>query len=418
MTDRVVVVGGGVIGAFCAWELSAAGWEVTVADQARFGAACSHGNCGFVCPSHVLPLSAPGAIQDALKTLFQRNSPFKIRWSASPGLWSWLWHFARRCNQRDMLAAGAARHALLQSSLQLYRELVEREGIACEWQERGLLLVHLDPRHFEEFAETDRLLRDNFGVGATPYDSAALESFEPVLKPGLGGAWHYEEDCHLRPDQLMASLRTRLEQRGVAFVESWKFQQLRPANGAHTAAVAVDDQGRELAADAFVFATGALSPLVRDQVGCNIPIQPGKGYSITTPRPQRCPRGPMIFEAHRVGVTPMASGYRLGSTMEFAGYDTTLNPRRLRLLDEGASHYLAETHGERIEEQWYGWRPMTWDGKPLIGRTPKWSNVVLAAGHNMLGLSMAPATGRLVRECLLEQSPHLDLSPYDPARFS
>ena len=422
MSDHAVVIGGGVIGAFCAWELSSAGWRVTIVDQAKFGAACSHGNCGYVCPSHVLPLAAPGAIQDAMKTMFQRNSPFKIRWTASPALWSWMWNFARRCNRRDMMAAGSARNALLQSSLQLYKELLEQEQIACEWEERGLLMVHQDPGHFEHFAATDQLLRDNFGVGATPYDSAALEAFEPALKPGLGGAWHYEADCHLRPDQLMASLRSRLESRGVAIEESWKFHRLEGSGAKlpspRTATVAVDERGRELAADAFIFATGALSPLVRDEVGCKIPIQPGKGYSITTPRPQRCPRGPMIFEAHRVAVTPMQSGYRLGSTMEFAGYDTSMNPQRLRLLEAGASHYLEETRGERIEEQWYGWRPMTWDGKPLIGRSPKWQNVLLAAGHNMLGLSMAPATGRLIRECLLEQTPHVDLTPFDPRRFS
>jgi D-amino-acid dehydrogenase len=136
------------------------------------------------------------------------------------------------------------------------------------------------------------------------------------------------------------------------------------------------------------------------------------------PRPARCPVHPIIFEEHRVAVTPMQSGYRLGSTMEFAGFDTKLNPRRLTLLRESARHYLHEPEAEPVQEEWYGWRPMTYDGKPLIGRSPTIPNVLTAAGHNMLGVSMAPATGRLVADLLQYQTPHIDPEPYNPGRFS
>ena len=172
-----------------------------------------------------------------------------------------------------------------------------------------------------------------------------------------------------------------------------------------------------MAADAFVFATGALTPLLSQHLGCPVPIQPGKGYSITMPRPARCPAVPLIFEEHRVAVTPMQSGYRLGSTMEFAGYDTTLNRRRLDLLKEAARHYLHEPFSAPVEEEWFGWRPMTYDGKPIIDHSPALANVLIAAGHNMLGLSMAPATGRLVAEVLNQEDPHLDLMPYSATRF-
>src|SRR5205823_5030715 len=133
-----------------------------------------------------------------------------------------------------------------------------------------------------------------------------------------------------------------------------------------------------------------------------------KGYSITMRRPDPCPAVPLIFEETRVAVTPMRSGYRLGSTMEFAGYDTSLNRARLDLLRDGARPYLQEPFGEPVLEEWYGWRPMTSDGKPLIGRSPALDNVVLAAGHNMLGMAMGPATGRLVAELLGGEEPHVD----------
>jgi D-amino-acid dehydrogenase len=182
-------------------------------------------------------------------------------------------------------------------------------------------------------------------------------------------------------------------------------------------ASAAQTNSGEIAADAFVVAAGAWTPMLRDHLGSRIPIQPGKGYSLTMPRPAACPAIPVIFPETRVVVTPFRSGYRLGSTMEFAGYDSTLNSRRLQLLRDGAAPYLREPFGEPVEERWAGWRPMTYDSLPIIDRSPALANVMIAAGHNMLGLSMAPATGRLVAELLDGRPPHLDPAPYRVGRF-
>jgi D-amino-acid dehydrogenase len=173
----------------------------------------------------------------------------------------------------------------------------------------------------------------------------------------------------------------------------------------------------ELRARWFVVATGAWTPTFARWLGCRIPIQPGKGYSITMARPARCPRTPMIFDEHRVAVTPMASGYRLGSTMEFAGFDERLNRRRLAYLKEAAAIYLHEPACEPVFEEWAGFRPMTYDSRPIIDRAPALANVFIAAGHSMLGLSMAPGTGRLIAELINGEAPSLDLAPYAASRF-
>jgi D-amino-acid dehydrogenase len=413
-SKTVVVIGGGVIGAACAYYLSRDGWAVTVVDRGGFGQGCSHANCGYVCPSHVLPLAAPGAIQSALKALFQRNGPLKIKPRLDPALWSWLFRFARRCNPRDMLEAGRAIQALLNSSRSLYQQLIDEEAIDCEWQTRGLLFLFASRPAMDHYAETDRLLRESFAMPARRFDGDAVVSLEPALKPGLAGGWLYEGDAHLRPDRLMAEWRRVLEGRGVTVRENCHVKGFVRARG--WARAVATEQG-DLGADAFVLATGAWTPLLNRHLGCRIPIQPGKGYSITMPRPARCPTIPLIFEEHRVAVTPMQSGYRLGSTMEFAGYDSTLNRERLELLKDAARQYLHEPYCEPVEEEWFGWRPMTFDGKPILDRSPARSNVLIAAGHNMLGLSMAPATGKLVAELLSGQKPHLDPTPYSLRRF-
>lgn len=404
-----VIVGGGVIGAMCAWYLTEEGHQVTILDRDRFGAACSHGNCGYVSPSHVLPLTQPGMVRKALRSMLSSNSPFHVRPRLSLDLWSWLLKFARRCNERDMLEAADSIHRLLQSSRQLYLKLIEEQRLDCEWQPIGLLFVFHDEHEFHEYEPTNRLLEQKYGVAARPLDGAALSKFEPALVDGLGGAWFYDCDSHLRPDKLMSEMRRVLEQRNVQFVENCNVRGFRSESGR---AVAVQTQQHgELRADQVVVACGALTPFLNDQLGCRIPIQPGKGYSLTMPRPTVCPTYPLIFEQHRVAITPMKSGYRIGSTMEFAGYDSRINPQRLQLLKDSARIYLREPYAEPIEETWFGWRPMTWDSKPYIDRAPRYENVWVAAGHNMLGLSMATVTGKLIAEMLTGQKPHLDLRP-------
>lgn len=413
LPHRVVVVGGGVVGAACAYYLRRAGRPVTLIEQGEFGRGCSHGNCGFVCPSHVLPLAGPGALGKTLKTLLSRNSPLKVRWLPDPGLWNWFWQFARHCNRSDMLAAAHAIQALLVSSRSLYDDLLRATLTDVEWQALGLLFVFRTQAAMDHYAQTDHLLRSEFNLAATRYDGPALCELEPALKPDCAGAWHYATDGHLRPDKLMRSWRRALESQGVEIREHCGLRDL--VLDRRLVRCVATSRG-DLAADQVVVATGAWTPRLRRTLRCPVPIQPGKGYSLTMPRPAICPRLPMIFEEHRVAVTPFASGYRLGSTMEFAGYDRSLNADRLRLLRDAAAIYLREPFAEPVRESWYGWRPMTPDSLPYIGPVPGIENVFLAAGHGMLGVSMSPATGRLVAELMSGQTPHVDPQPYAVGR--
>lgn len=412
----VVVVGGGVVGAACASFLAEAGVPVVVIDRGRFGQGCSHGNCGYVSPSHVLPLCRPGAIGNTIKMMFQKNAPFKLRLRMDPAQWAWLWKFARHCNREDMLRGGHALTSLLNSSRQIYGEMIDSGRLTdCDWETQGLLFVFKSQSHFDHFAETDRLLRETYGMGATPLPGEELTKAEPALKPGVAaGAWLYDCDAHLRPDKLMDAWQRRLTQQGVQIRENCEFQGFERNNATVTA---VATSTGTIAADRVVIATGAWTPLLKRQLGHRVPIEPGKGYSITMRRPEICPRYPMVFEQHRVAITPMQSGYRIGSTMEFAGFDTTLREERLSLLIEGAKVYLKEPIAEPFTERWYGWRPMSCDGVPFIGPVPTLSNVWVAAGHSMLGVSLATGTGKLIAELITGTTPHVDPGHYRVDRF-
>jgi D-amino-acid dehydrogenase len=135
-------------------------------------------------------------------------------------------------------------------------------------------------------------------------------------------------------------------------------------------------------------------------------------------RPSLAPRIPMIFEESHVAATPWPSGIRIGSTMEFVGYDRTINRRRIELFQRAAAEHLVEAPTGPIEEEWYGWRPMTYDELPCIGRAPRIENLIIAAGHGMLGMSTMTSTGKLVSELALGLPPHIDPRPFALTRFN
>lgn len=415
MSDRsVIVVGGGVIGACCAYYLRRSGWEVSVVERETIGAACSHGNCGLISPSHALPLAVPGVIGKTLPMMFKRDAPLRVAPRFDPTLWAWLIKFASRCKEAPMLEAAAGRHALLQSSVTLYKDLLDSEGIDCEWEDRGAYFIYSTPAGMDSYIKSDKWLQQ-FGLGADRISAEELESREPALKPGTtAGAWFYKMDAHLRPDKLMDGLKATLLRMGVKIHEGVSITGFAQQG---SKAVSLRTSAGEMQASEYVLATGAWTPKLNTWIGAKVPIQPGKGYSITYPRPGVCPTAPLAFMEQKVIATPFKSGYRLGSTMEFAGYDSTINQERLGALKRGASLYLKEPYCEPQEEQWFGWRPMTYDGKPVIDRSPAMSNVTVAAGHNMLGLSMGSATGKLVDEMLSGQTPHIDLKQFALSRF-
>jgi len=414
MSEQILIIGGGVIGAMSAYFLSQQGKQVTIVDRGRFGGGCSHGNCGYICPSHVLPLTIPGAIGKHAATCWKKSSPLYIKPRFSLSLMKWLWSFQRNCNQKQMLHAAAALSSILDSSYGLYQQIVSSENLACEWEAQGILFVYQTRHHFDSFEATAKMVHDTFGKTYEKIDGEQLITMEPALKPGLPGAWYFRGDAHLRPDRLMTELKRILLARGVKIVENAEVTDIARTNGS---VKSIRTSQGEMSADQFVVATGAWTPLLQKHLCMNIPIQPGKGYSITMPRPTVCPKHPLILEEHRVAITPMQSGYRIGSTMEFSGYDTTLNPARIDALLHGARVYLKHPTAEPVQETWYGWRPMTPDSLPIIDRAPRSDNLWIAAGHNMLGVSTASATGKLLMEMITGQATHIDPSPYRARRF-
>jgi len=409
----VLIIGGGVIGLACAYYLLKAGRGVTVIEQNTLASGSSHGNCGTITPSHAPPLAQPGMITKALKWMFTPDAPFRVAPRFDFELFEWMMQFATRCNARDCRRITTVKAPLLQRSRKLLGELVQAEKLDCEFAESGTLYVYRDARAFEAESSLPKFLAE-FGLDMQTVSAARCHELEPALNDSIVGGYLNPGDARLRPDRYAAELARAIAALGGVIIESTCVTGFRKDNDRIVGVLT--DRG-EFQADQCVFAVGAWSPVVAAQLDLRIPIQPGKGYSISYSLPSLVPRIPLTLKERSVCVTAWESGYRLGSTMEFAGYDTSMNRRRLDALKRGAAEYLIEPEGPAVVEEWYGWRPMTYDDLPIIGFSARWKNLMLATGHGMLGVTMSAATGEIVAQLLTGSETALDPAPLSPFRF-
>ncbi len=411
--QNVVIVGGGVIGATTAYYLLEKGFSVSIVEKETFGCGASHGNCGLIVPTHVLPLNTPGNLVKGLRWMLKKDAPLFIKPGLNPDLFKWLLKFAGHCTHRHMFDAASGCAAMIHGAIDDYAAMLEKENLRCDWEHRGVLHLFNSPTAFKKHQSHDALIRQ-FTFGARPLGRDALVRLEPAVGEGVVGAWFDEAVAHLRPDTLMAELKRVLSNKGVTVVEGTEVKSFRVENGR---AVAAETDRGSMDGAFFVVATGAWTPFLGRALGCHIPIQPGKGYSVTLDRPPSCPTRPCFFEEAGMVATPWNSGLRLGGTMEFSGYDPLLNRPRLRALYRGARRYLGSPVQDGVQEEWCGWRPMTHDGLPVIDTPPGLGNLVVAAGHNTLGLTMAQATGKLVADIFSGDTPHIDPRPYRMDRW-
>jgi len=410
----VLILGGGVVGLSCALYLLQGGASVRVLEQGMPGCGSSHGNCGTITPSHAAPLAMPGTLGIALRSVFRADAPLYLNPRFDGPRLRWLMGFARHCNWRDFEHAAHARAAILQRSRRLLAELVRSEKLDCEFVESGVMYVYRQPGPMAADEHHHVRVLERLGIPVQRLRGDEVEAMEPALRPGVKGGLLHPEDARLRPDRYVAELARLVREQGGVIETGTRIERF-DTEGRRIVRVGT---GRgDFSGDRVVLALGAWSPLLGQQLGLRLPMQPGKGYSLTYTRPALAPHHPLVLRDVSVCVTSWDSGFRLGSTMEFSGYAEGLNRTRIDALRRGAAQGLREPEGPQLREEWWGWRPMSVDEVPIIGPSSRWSNLHLATAHGMLGVSMSAATGEMVAAQLSGATPALDPAPYAPARF-
>ncbi len=412
----VVIVGGGVIGLCSAYYLSQSGASVAVMDCGTFEDGASWVNAGLLVPSHVESIAAPGVVTQGIKWLSNPESPFYIKPRFDLDLTKWLWGFQASCTEENVERSIPLLRDLALESLVLHAELNRLSGFeGIGLSNTGLLMLHNSSDSKKANLELADVARDT-GLNVVSLSREETLAREPAIATSITGSVFFSQDQLFDPERFMASLIAEVASAGVVLMARTTVESF-VTRGSHVSAV-ITDAG-PVSCNELVLAAGSWTGLLADKLGLKVPMQPGMGYSITAENPSSDLKIPLVLTDERISVTPMPGRLRVGGTMTLVGFDSTVDPVRIRPLERVLRSLCPETADDQngMPAARSGFRPCTVDGLPAIGRSAKCPNVIVAAGHCMLGMTQGPITGKLVSEISAGRTPSIDLTLLSPDRF-
>lgn len=412
----VVIIGGGAIGLCTAYYLLQRGIIPTVIDKGEMGHGSSLHNAGYISPSHFVPLAAPGIISQGLKWMLDPVSPFYVKPRFNGEFISWAWKFRKSCSHENVERAAPLLRDMSNASSSFFEEMSKVEGMRFDFVKKGLLMLFRTERGRAAQLEEAELAH-KFGVGALFLEKSDVQELVPEVEIRASGGLYFPHDRHLTPAKFVADLARYLEGHGVRLMKETEVMGFVTSGGK---VGAVKTAAGEIAADEFVLAGGAWSSQMTRSIGVRLPVQAGKGYSVTIHRPDRKPQIPMIFSEARVAITPMGDTMRFAGTMEIAGLDLSITQRRVEAILNSVPNYIGGFSQEDFKdgEVWAGLRPVSPDGVPFIGRFRRYPNLIAATGHAMIGITLAPVTGSIVAGIITGDRSAFDMMLLDPDRFA
>jgi D-amino-acid dehydrogenase len=415
---HVVVIGCGLAGVSTAYFLHRAGARVTVLDRApAAGRETSYANGAMLTPSLADPWNAPGVFGQLARSLGRDDAPMLLHLAELPRLAGWGIRFLANARRKRFESSYLHNVALARYSLAQLAGIRSHTGIEFEFSEGGIIKVFEDPAALEAAVQVGHWLKQA-GITHRELDVPGLVALQPMLAESadrLVGAVHYPDDQVGNARLYCESLARWLAGEGVAMRFS---EQVLGFERTFRSVSAVRTPRGRLEADAFVLAAGCFSRPLARQLGMRIPVVPAKGYSVTVPLSDTAPELPVVDDALHAAVVPLGGDrLRVAGTAEFAGFDMTVRPERirnlLRLLDR--IYPGVPVDGARLDA-WAGLRPMTPDGRPLLGPTRP-GNLFLNTGHGALGWTLAAASGKVVAEQVLKLPAAFDAAAFAPDRF-
>ena len=412
---RVTIIGGGVIGLCSAYYLSKSGYKVTVIERNDITEGCSFGNMGYISPSHFIPLATPGIIAQGLKWMMSSSSPFYIKPRLNLDLVQWGLAFKNNANAKKVEQSAPHLNNLLQLSRELMSDL-KKDLPAFNMIEKGCWMLYKT----EKTGEHEKHLAEQahaFGLKTISCTAAEVQAYEKEVEVNVAGGILYVDDCHVDPRGYMQALYNYLKNSGVQFwinTEVTGFEK----TGNKIEAI-VTDKGK-IDTEEVIIANGSWVQEISKLLNIKILMQPGKGYSIVYNDLPKNLLYPSILVDDRTATAPINRWLRIGGTMELSGHSDNILPKRVMAIYNAFNKYYPSMNLEPPDtsKAWFGYRPVTPDGMPYIGRHTKFSNLIYAGGHAMLGVSAASGTGQLISEIVSRQQTSIDISAFDPVRFS
>jgi len=415
---KVTIIGGGIIGLSSAFYLQRSGWEVTVLDKGDFTDNCSYGKCGYICPSHFIPLATPGIVKQGLKWMWNSKSPFYVQPRMDWNLVNWGLKFIKSATKDHVeTAAGPLRDIAILSKKE-YESWLSLPGFDFAYEQKGLLEIFQTAAGGEHAKHTVEKAHE-LGLSDTQLLSKdALQALEPQTRINGLGAILFNCDAHCYPNKLMRNLLAYLQQQGVILLPNQEVTGFEKANGKISKVITADTVYEP---DEVIIATGSWGRETAKLLGVNIPLMPGRGYSVTLENSPYKVNYPAVLLEGRAAITPMdGNKIRFGGTMEITSHRTPPRMNRVQgILDAVKRFYpYFDVPLPPKEKIWYGYRPCSADGLPYMGRLKNYNNVTVATGHSMLGLSLGAGTGKLIAEIVNHQPTSMDIKAFQVERFS
>jgi D-amino-acid dehydrogenase len=413
MSKNVIVIGGGIIGLCSAYYLHKEGHQVTVIDQSNMDEGASYVNAGYLSPSHIIPLSAPGVMKKGLKWMLNPSSPLYIKPRLDVDFLKWAWAFNKSCNAKHVERSIPVIKDIAVLSQELYDAIKKDENFSFHYDKKGLLMLCQTEKTLESEVKIAKMAND-VGLEAYEVTLQELKQLEPNVSINAIGAVYFKCDYHTTPDEFMKEMKNFLKNAGVQLLINEKVKDLEVQNNNITK-ISTDKQHYK--ADEYVLAAGSWSSLLSKKLGIKLLLQAGKGYRINTTRNTGITIPAILTEA-KVAVTPMNGFTRFGGTMEIAGINSNINKVRVEAIANAATKYYPDvklTDDEKSNVA-FGLRPVSHDGLPFIGKSEKCNNLTIAAGHAMMGWSMATATGKLVEEIISNKKTSLSIGMFSVSR--
>lgn len=416
MKKSVTVIGGGIIGLSCAVKLAEAGADVVVIDKEKVGYGCSYGNAGWMTPCFAMPLPMPGMLLKSMKWMLNPSGPLYIKPVPSVLLSQWLTRFLLSMSESKAQTAIEALVALSIKSLEDYKQLAT-EYPEIEMQEKGLLMVSAK-REGVEAAKKEMELVAKYNIPGKLLNGDEVKELEPALQGNLLGGVYFTKEAHAEPLKVVLALAKKAEKLGVKILENTEFIKANmSSDGSLKKIKSIQTSKGEMHADTFVLATGSWSQAIASELDLNVPILGGKGYALIIDRLESQPKVPIMIVDRKIAITPRSNSLRIAGTLELVNQDFSITERRVKAIFDGAKEFLKIPESIKIHETWRGLRPCTPDGVPLIGLAKDYSNLMMACGHQMLGLQSGLGTGQLVSDLIISGKSELQRPVYDPARF-
>jgi D-amino-acid dehydrogenase len=409
---RISVIGTGIIGLSTAYYLALEGYKVEIFDREDSENGCSYGNAGMIVPSHIIPLAQPGMIAQGIKWMFDSKSPFYVRPRLDADLFKWGWKFYKNATNHHVEESMPALRDLSLLSKELYKEL-DAKSNTFNYEEKGLLMLFKTEKTAKDIIHEGQLAQ-KMGLEVDFLSRDEVNNLEKGTTTNVIGGVHFKSDAHLYPQRLIKFLKEELKRLGVTFYLNDEVVNVEVVNNSIRKIVTAK---RTYDTDEVILATGSWSPSLAKKIGTSISLLPGKGYSFTLFDRDEKPSIPSILCEGKVAVTPMDTTIRFGGTMEIThNADTKINRNRLQGIVNSVNEFYPNMKVQMPENNdvWYGFRPCTPSGMPIIARDKKINNLIFATGHAMMGLSLATGTGKVVTEIVANKKTSVSTKMFQP----